>query len=152
MESRRIQMKKNESEKKYKIMLNFIKDLSIETPNAETLIFVRDHIQSYNLGIDINSKPLKNKMIEVSTKLTFRDKNNNDKKSVFELDYATVIKINNDIKEKKQLEKILLCDLQKEIYPKIENIFVNLLNDSGFSGIKFDKKVDFEKLFNERLN
>ncbi|RPH00054.1 MAG: protein-export protein SecB [Candidatus Pelagibacter sp. TMED118] len=145
-------MKKNESEKKYKIMLNFIKDLSIETPNAETLIFVRDHISSYNLGIDINSKPLKNKMIEVSTKLTFRDKNNNDKKSVFELDYATVIKINNDIKEKKQLEKILLCDLQKEIYPKIENIFVNLLNDSGFSGIKFDKKVDFEKLFNERLN
>ena len=145
-------MKKNETEKKYKIMLDFIKDLSIETPNAETLIFVRDHISSYNLGIDINSKPLKNKMIEVSTKLTFRDKNNNDKKSVFELDYATVIKIDNDIIEKKQLEKILLCDLQKEIYPKIENIFVNLLNDSGFSGIKFDKKVDFEKLFNERLN
>ena len=145
-------MKKNETEKKYKIMLDFIKDLSIETPNAETLIFVRDHISSYNLGIDINSKPLKNKMIEVSTKLTFRDKNNNDKKSVFELDYATVIKIDNDIIEKKQLEKILLCDLQKEIYPKIENIFVNLLNDSGFSGIKFEKKVDFEKLFNERLN
>ena len=137
---------------KFKILTEFIKDMSSETPDIETYLFVKDQISKYHLDIKINSKPLKNKMIEVSTKLTFRDKNNNDKKSVFELDYATVIKINNDIKEKKQLEKILLCDLQKEIYPKIENIFVNLLNDSGFSGIKFDKKVDFEKLFNERLN
>ena len=145
-------MTKNDNHKSYKIVLSFIKDLSIETPNAETLIFVRDHIASYNLGIDIKSKPLKNKMIEVSTKLTFKDKANNDKKSIFEIDYATVVKIGENIKEKNQLEKILLCDLQKEIYPKIESIFVNLLNDSGFEGIKFDKKVDFEKLFNERLN
>ena len=139
-------------EKKFQILINFIKDLSVETPNAETLIFVKDHISSYHLGIDINSKPLKNNMIEVSTKLSFQDKNNNEKKSVFELDYATIIKVNENIKEKKELEKILLCDVQDEIYPKLEKIFLNLLHDAGFPGIKFEKKVDFEKLYNDKLN
>ena len=139
-------------ENKYKILLNFIKDLSVETPNAETLLFVKDHISSYQLGIDINSKPLKNKMIEISTKLSFKDKNKNEKKSVFEIDYASVVKINEEIKDKKVLEKIILCDVQKEIYPGLERIFIQLLKDSGFPGLKFEKKIDFEKLYNERLN
>ena len=139
-------------EKKYKILLNFIKDLSVETPDAETLLFVKDQIASYQLGIDINSKPLKNKMIEVSTKLSFKDKNKNQKKSVFEIDYATVVKVNEEIKNKKDLEKIILCDVQNDIYPKLEKIFIQLLNDAGFPGLKFEKKVDFEKLYNERLN
>ena len=111
-------------EKKYKILLNFIKDLSVETPNAETLLFVKDHISSYQLGIDINSKPLKNKMIEISTKLSFKDKNKNEKKSVFEIDYASVVKINEEIKDKKVLEKIILCDVQKEIYPGLEREYL----------------------------
>ena len=136
----------------YKIILSYIKDLSVETPNAETLLFVKDNISSYNLGIDINSKPLKNKMVEVNTKLSFKDKKENEKKSVFEIDYATIIKINEKINDKKTLGKILLCDLQKEIYPKIEKIFVGLINDSGFPGVKFEKKVDFEKLYKEKKN
>ena len=139
-------------EKQYKILLNFIKDLSIETKDTETLLFVRDRISSYQLGIDINSKALKNKMIEVSTSLSFKDKNNNDKQSLFTLVYATIIKINDDLKDKKVLEKIILCDVQKEIYKNLERIFINLLHDSGFPGIKFEKKIDFEKLYNERLN
>ena len=138
--------------KNFKILLNFIKDLSIETPNAETLLFVKDHISSYHLGIDIKSRALKNKMIEVSTKLTFKDKENFEKKSIFELEYASVVKVEENIKEKKQLEKILLCDVQIEIYPKLEKIFLNLLSDAGLPGIKFEKKIDFEKLYNERLN
>ena len=136
----------------YKIILSYIKDLSVETPNAETLLFVKDNISSYNLGIDINSKPLKNKMVEVNTKLSFKDKKENEKKSVFEIDYATIIKINEKINDKKTLGKILLCDLQKEIYPKLEKIFVGLINDSGFPGVKFEKKVDFEKLYKEKKN
>ena len=139
-------------EKQYKILLNFIKDLSIETKDTETLLFVKDRISSYQLGIDINSKALKNKMIEVSTSLSFKDKNNNDKQSLFTLVYATIIKINDDLKDKKVLEKIILCDVQKEIYKNLERIFINLLHDSGFPGIKFEKKIDFEKLYNERLN
>ena len=138
--------------KNYKILLNFIKDLSVETKDTQTLLFVKDQISSYQLNIEINSKALKNKMIEVSTKLSFKDKQNSERQSIFELVYATVVKIEEEIKDKKILEKIILCDVQKEIYPKLEKIFVNLLNDSGFPNIKFEKKVDFEKLYSERLN
>ncbi|MDC3004668.1 protein-export chaperone SecB [Candidatus Pelagibacter sp.] len=137
---------------KFKILLNFIKDISVETPDAETLIFVRDNISKYVLNIDITSKPLKNKMIEINTKLNFGDKQNNDKQSVFEIIYASVVRIDESVKDKKVLEKIILCDVQKEIYPKLEEIFTKLINDAGFPGLKFEKKVDFEKLYNERLN
>ena len=137
---------------KFKILLNFIKDVSVETPDAETLIFVRDNISKYVLNIDITSKPLKNKMIEINTKLNFSDKQNNDKQSVFEIIYASVVRIDESVKDKKVLEKIILCDVQKEIYPKLEEIFTKLINDAGFPGLKFEKKVDFEKLYNERLN
>ena len=139
-------------DKKYKVVLNFIKDLSVETPDAETLLFVRENISKYQLGIDISSKPLKNKMIEVSTKLSFKDKGSNEKKSIFEIDYASIVKIDESIKDKEELSKILLCDVQKEVYPRLETIFVDLLNKSGYPDIKFEKKVDFEKLYGERLN
>ena len=137
---------------KFKILLNFIKDVSVETQDAETLIFVRDNISKYVLNIDITSKPLKNKMIEINTKLNFGDKQNNDKQSVFEIIYASVVRIDESVKDKKVLEKIILCDVQKEIYPKLEEIFTKLINDAGFPGLKFEKKVDFEKLYNERFN
>ena len=133
-------MIKNKTEKKFKILINFIKDLSVETPDAETLIFVKDHIASYQLSIDINSKPLKNKMIEVSTKLYFRDRDKNEKKSIFELNYATIIKIEENVNEKEVIEKIILCDVQNEIYPKLEKIFLGLLDDAGYPGVKFEKK------------
>ena len=139
-------------DKKFEIILSFIKDLSIETPDAETLLFVRENIDKYQLGIDISSKPLKNKMIEVSTKLSFRDKSTNEKKSVFEIDYASVVKIEESVNDKKELGKILLCDVQKEVYPELETIFVNLINKSGYPNIKFEKKVDFEKLYSDKLN
>ena len=139
-------------DKKYKVVLNFIKDLSVETPDAETLLFVRENISKYQLGIDISSKPLKNKMIEISTKLSFKDKGSNEKKSIFEIDYASIVKIDESVKDKEELSKILLCDIQKEIYPRLETIFIDLLNKSGFPDIKFEKKVDFEKLYDERLN
>ena len=190
-------------DKKFEIILSFIKDLSIETPDAETLLFVRENIDKYQLGIDISSKPLKNKMIEVSTKLSFRDKSTNEKKSVFEIDYASVVKIDEGkdnidwsvlsvnknaenliknnldkiswfwlsenpiifeidyasvvkidegVNDKKELGKILLCDVQKEVYPELETIFVNLINKSCYPNIKFEKKVDFEKLYSDKLN
>ena len=137
---------------KFEILAEYIKDLSIETPNIETLLYVRNNIKSYQMNLDITSKPLKNKMIEVYTKLIFEDKKNDTKKSFFEIIYATVIKINDDVKDKKQLEKIILCDVQNKIYKKIEKIFFSLIKDSGYPEIKFEKEVDFDKLYNERLN
>ena len=136
----------------YKILAKFIKDLSSETPNTETYLFVKDNIAKYQLGIDITSKALKNQMVEINTKLKFEDKEDNAKKSYFEIVYATIIRVNNKIKEKKELEKIILCDVQIEIYSNLEKSLLDLLHNSGFPGIKFEKKVDFEKLYNQRFN
>jgi preprotein translocase subunit SecB len=138
--------------KKYKILGKYIKDMSSETPDIETYIFVRDYISKYQLNIDINSKALKNKMIEINTILKFEDKQDNKKKSYFEINYSTIVKIEEEIKEKKDLEKIILCDVQIEIYPELEKSFLNLLHNSGYPNIKFEKKVDFEQLYNQRLN
>jgi preprotein translocase subunit SecB len=138
--------------KKYKILGKYIKDMSSETPDIETYIFVRDYISKYQLSIDINSKALKNKMIEINTILKFEDKQNNKKKSYFEINYSTVIKVEEEIKEKKDLEKIILCDVQTEIYPELEKSLLNLLHNSGYPNVKFEKKVDFEQLYAQRLN
>ena len=136
----------------YKILGKYIKDMSSETPDIETFLFVKDNIAKYHLNIDISSKALKDKLVEVNTTLRFEDKSNNEKKSLFEIIFATIVKIGEEIKEKKDLQKILLCDVQKEIYPNLETSFINLLHDSGYPGIKFEKKIDFEKLYNQRLN
>jgi preprotein translocase subunit SecB len=138
--------------KKYKILGKYIKDMSSETPDIETYIFVRDYISKYQLNIDINSKALKNKMIEINTILKFEDKQDNKKKSYFEINYSTIIKIEEEVKEKKDLEKIILCDVQTEIYPELEKSLLNLLHDSGYPNVKFEKKVDFEQLYTQRLN
>ncbi|MDC1177627.1 protein-export chaperone SecB [Candidatus Pelagibacter sp.] len=137
---------------KYKILGKYIKDLSGETKDAETYLFVRDHISKYQLDIDITSKALKNKMIEVNTKLTFEDKEKSQKKAHFEIVFATIIRVGDDIKEKKELEKIILCDVQIKIYPDLEKCLLDLLRNSGYSGVKFEKKIDFENLYNQKFN
>ena len=137
---------------KYKILAKYIKDLSSETKDAETYLFVKEKIHKYQLGIDINSKALKNKMIEVNTTLKFEDKETNQKKSYFEMVYSTIIKVSDEIKEKKELEKIILCDLQIKIYPDLEKTLLDLLHNSGYPEIKFEKKVDFENLYNQKFN
>ena len=137
---------------KYKILGKYIKDLSSETKDVETYLFVRDNISKYQLGIDITSKALKNKMIEVNTIFKFEDKEQNEKKSHFEMVFSTIIKVSEEIKEKKELEKIILSDLQTKIYPDLEKAFLDLLHNSGYPEIKFEKKVDFENLYNQRFN
>ena len=138
--------------KNYKILTKYIKDMSSETPNIETYIFVRDYIGKYQLNIDINSKPLKDKMVEINTILKFEDKQENKKKSHFEINYSTVVRIEENISEKKDLEKIILCEVPTEIYPDLEKSFLNLLHNSGYPNVKFENKIDFEKLYNQRFN
>ena len=138
--------------KKYKIIGKYIKDMSSETGDIETYIYVRDHISKYQLNIDINSQPLKNKMIEINTSLKFEDKGDSKKKSFFEIVFATIIKIDESVSEKKELEKIILCEVQIDIYPNLEKTLLDLLHNSGYPGIKFEKKIDFENLYNQRFN
>ena len=137
---------------KFEILGNYMKDLSSETPDIETYLYVKDYISKYQLNIDITSKPLKNKMIEVNTTLKFDDKTKSKKKSYFEIIFVTIVKISEEITEKKELEKIILCDVQTKIYPNLEKAFLNLLHNSGYPDIKFEKKIDFENLYNQRFN
>ena len=137
---------------KYKILSQYVKDLSSETPDVETYIYVKDNISKYLLNIDITSKALKNRMIEINTTLKFEDKEISEKKSYFEIVYATIIRAEDNIDDKKELEKIILCDVQNKIFPQIEKCFLDLLHNSGYPEIKLEKKVDFEKLYNERFN
>jgi preprotein translocase subunit SecB len=138
--------------KNYKILAKFIKDMSSETPDAETFIFVKDNISKYQLNIDINSKALKNKMIEINTIFKFEDKEKSQKKSYFEINFATIVKVDDEVKEKKELEKIILCDAQVEIYSDLEKSFLDLIHNSGYPEVKFEKKIDFVNLYNQRFN
>ena len=126
--------------------------MSSETPNVESYLFTKDNISKYELDIDINSNPLKNKLIEVNTCLKFNNKTKQEKKSYFEVIYTSIVRIEDGVTEKKDLQKIILCDVPTEIYEKIEKILLNILSDSGYPGIKFDKKINFNKLFTEKFN
>ena len=137
---------------KFKVLAEYIKDMSSETPDVETFLFVKENISKYQLNIDIVSKALKNKLVEVNTILKFEDKEPNEKKSHYEIAYAAIIRVDDSVKEKKELEKITLCDVPTKIYPNLENSFLNLIHNSGHPSIKLDKKIDFNKLYNERFN
>ncbi len=136
---------------KHTIVLSYIKDLSIETPDVESLISARDNISKYSLKLDLTSNALKNKMIEVNTKLTYDDKINK-KKTYFEMIYATVVRIEEEKPNIEEVKKFILCDLQIQIYPQIEKSFIEILRFSGFPNLKLNNKIDFVKLYNERKN
>jgi len=136
----------------FKILAEFVKDISSETTDVQTYIFVKERISKYHLSIDINSKALKNKMIEVNTTLKFDDKELNEKRSYFEIIYTTIVKIDEDVSDKKDLEKIILCEVQNKIYPNLEKTFLNLIHNSGFPEVTIDKKIDFTELYKQRAN
>tara|TARA_Y200000002_G_C22376335_1_gene535302 strand:- start:146 stop:568 length:423 start_codon:yes stop_codon:yes gene_type:complete len=137
---------------KFKILASYVKDMSSETPDVETFIFVQENINKYQLNIDINSKALKNKMIEVNTTLKFEDTQPNEKKSYYEIIYSTVIRVSDNVKNKDEMQKIILCDVPTVIYPDLEKVFLNLIHDSGHPNIKLEKKINFQELYNERFS
>ena len=137
---------------KFNIIGKYIKDISSETKDIETYIFVRDRLTKYKMAIDIKSMPLKNKLVEVNTVLKFEDKEEVSKKSYFEMTFATIVKISEEVKAKEEFEKILLCDVQIKIYPDIEKSFLNLLHNSGYTGFQLENKIDFQELYNNRYN
>jgi len=137
--------------KNYKILAKYIKDMSSETPDAETYMYVKDNISRYQLGIDINSKAIKSRLIEVNTSIKFHDKKENVKKSIFEFVYTSVVQVDENLNDKKVLERIILVDVQKEIFSDIEKTLINLLHNSGYPAIKIEKKIDFEELYKKNF-
>ena len=141
-----------EKQDEFKIILEYIKDLSIETPSASTLLYVRDNLEKYKMDIDISSLVLKNKSLEITTKIILQDKSDDKSKAFFEIKYASIISIDSSVTDKNIISKIVLCDLQKIVYPKIEKIFLDIIKNAGYPKMSFDKKVDFEKLYNDKFN
>ena len=139
-------------ENKFKIIVSYIKDLSVEIPSPEALVTIRNTIPEYKMKVDINSKPLKRKMIEVLTTLTYENQNKKKEKGFFQIAYANVIEIVDLQINKTDLEKIILSDLQIMMYQELEEKFLNILQSSGLPDLKFGNKIDFEKLYKERLN
>ena len=137
---------------KFKILAKYIKDMSSETPDVETYISAGNNMDKYQLDIDIKSIALKNKMIEVNITLKFQHKDGQVKKSHFEIIYAVAVKIDESIKEKKDLEKIVLCDVPNSVYPDLEKSFLDMMHNSGYPNLKLEKKIDFTKLYLERFN
>ena len=139
-------------EKKYRILAEFIKDISAETKDVESYIYTKENISKYKMFIDINTKPLKNKMAEVSISTKFKETDESSTRSYFEMVYAVVVKIDEDVKTKEVLEPIFLKEVPTEVYPKIERIFLDLLKHSGYPNVKFETKVDFNELYKKRNN
>ena len=134
---------------KYKILAEFIKDASSETANIETYLFVKKNISNYKLNVDIYSKPLKNKIIEINIILRFEDKNLENKRSHFEINYVVVIKLIDNFDNKKELKKILLSEIPNKVCPNLVYAFTSLMRSSGFPEIKLSKNIDFEKFYND---
>ncbi len=139
-------------EKKYRILGEFIKDISAKTKDVESYIYTKENISKFKLFIDISTKPLKNKMAEVSITTKFKEADDNQKNSYFEMIYAVIVKIDEDVNTKEVLEPIFLKEVPTEVYPKIEKIFLDLLNHSGYPNVKFESKVDFNELYKKRGN
>ena len=137
---------------KYKIIAKYIKDMSSETPDIDTYLFVKDNLSNYALDINIQSKALKEKIIQVETTLNYSDKNESNKKSFFQMVYATVIRLNEEAKNKNDLAKIVLVDVQNEIYPELEKAFLNIMHGSGYEDLKFTKKINFDELYENNKN
>ena len=139
-------------EKKYRILGEFIKDISAVTKDVESYIYTKENISKFKLFIDISTKPLKNKMAEVSISTKFKEADDNQKNSYFEMIYAVIVKIDENVNTKEVLEPIFLKEVPTEVYPKIEKIFLDLLNHSGYPNVKFESKVDFNELYKKRGN
>ncbi len=139
-------------EKKYTILAKFIKDISVETKDTQTYLFVKDNIKNYHLKIHILSKAIKNKMIEIDTGLVFEDKKGNEFRSNFEMTYTSVIKLTDENIDKEKLEKIILIEVQNEIYPELEKSFLNMIHDSGYDNFTIDKKINFEELYKNKIS
>tara|TARA_B100002051_G_C16460980_1_gene498446 strand:- start:86 stop:505 length:420 start_codon:yes stop_codon:yes gene_type:complete len=134
----------------YKIISKFIKDVSFEIPNIETFVMLEKEITKYNLIFDIRSKPYKNNIIEVNTILKLIPNEEVKYKMLTEINLSALVSIENNTEDKKEIEKIILVHIPKEVYPTLYETFVYLFAQAGIKNISIAKEVDFEKKYQER--
>ena len=134
----------------YKIISNFIKDISFEIPNIQAFVMLEKEIANYSLNFNIKSNPYKKNIIAVDTLLKLAPNQEVKHKILTEITCTTLVSIEEHFEDKKELEKIILIKVPTEIYPTLYETFFFLFKQTGIKNIQIDKKVDFEKLYNER--
>ena len=134
----------------YKIISKFIKDISFEIPNIQAFVMLEKEIPNYALNFDIRSKPYKDNIIEVNTVLKIFPNQDVKHKILTEITGTALVSTEKVFEDKKELEKIILINVPTEMYPTLYETFVYLFKQAGVKNIQIDKKVDFEKLYNER--
>ena len=134
----------------YKIIGKYIKDLDFSIPSAKTFSLLSQSISNYKINIDIRSNQVRETIIEVETTLSLMPVKENLEKINTKILFATIIELDNKIKNKEEIEKIILINVPTEIYPELRKIFIFLFENSGFKDIKISNSVDFQKLYNLR--
>jgi len=134
----------------YKIVSKFIKDISFEIPNIQAFVMLEKEIPNYALNFDIKSNTYKDNIIEVNTMLKISPNQDVKHKILTEITGTALVSIEKNFEDKKELEKIILIKIPTELYPTLYETFFYLFKQAGLKNIQIDKKVDFEKLYNER--
>jgi|TARA_B110000438_G_C15763546_1_gene628447 preprotein translocase subunit SecB len=134
----------------YKIISKFIKDISFEIPTAQAFVMLEKEIANYSLNFDIKSKPFKNNIIEVNTILKIVPNENVKHKILTEINCTSLVSVEKEFEDKKELEKIILIKVPTEVYPSLYETFVYLFKQAGIKNIQINKEVNFETLFNQR--
>ena len=136
----------------YKIISKFIKDISFEIPNAQTFVMIEKEILNYQLKFDIKSRPFKENIIEVNTILRLSPNQDVKHKMLTEINLATLISIEENFKDKKELEKIVLVKIPTDVYPTLYETFIYLFKQAGVNELKIEKDINFERMYNEKKN
>ena len=131
----------------YKIIGKYIKDLNFNIPSPKTFFLLSKNISNYKINIDIKSSQIKQNIIEVLTSLSLTPTKNDFEKIHTKIVYSSIVELENEKIEKKNMEKIILINVPSEIYPELRQIFVFLFENSGFKDVKINESVDFEKLY-----
>ena len=134
----------------YKIISKFVKDISFEIPNIQAFVMLEKEIKNYSLNFDIKAKPYKDKIVEINTTLKISPKENIKDKILAEITYTALVTIDEGIKDKKELEKIILINVPTDVYPALYETFVYLFKQAGIKNIEITKTVDFEKMYKEK--
>ena len=135
----------------YKILAKFIKDISFEIPDAQTFVMLEKEIAKYSLNFDIKSNKFKDNILEVNTVLRLQPNDEVKKKMLVEINVTSLVSVDKSLKDKKELEKIILVNVPKEVYPTAYDTFVYLFSQSGIKNISIEKEVDFEKMYQEKM-
>tara|TARA_B000000475_G_C15903795_1_gene409675 strand:+ start:233 stop:652 length:420 start_codon:yes stop_codon:yes gene_type:complete len=132
----------------YKIISKYIKDLKFKIPNPKLFSTLSKNISNYKINIDIRSNQIRERIIQVETTLNLTPIKDDIEKIITEIVYATIIELNDEITDKKEIEKIILINVPSEIYPELRKIFIFVFESSGFKDIKISDNVNFQKLYN----